>query len=231
MSNKRFDTDVLVAGGGVAGCSAALTAARGGLRTMLLESQISLGGLATNGYVNGIAGMVEGNCAEWLNRLEAKGALIRRPHQSCIDPEKGKLVLEEMLLEAGVRILYGVYVIDTIVENGVIKGVICHGKSGKIQVDARFVVDATGDADIAAAAGAPYEVGGNQLAGYNMSTTLAFRMANVNMPEYQKAGTDWMQEQMKKAKVWPGMGMLAELEDKAVANGDRPQFIFPTALI
>jgi len=71
MSNKRFDVDVLVAGGGVAGFSAALTAARGGLRTLILESQSSLGGLATNGYVNGIAGMVEGNCREWLDRMGA----------------------------------------------------------------------------------------------------------------------------------------------------------------
>ena len=56
---KRFQTDVLVAGGGVAGVSAALTAARRGLRTLLIESQISLGGLATHGSVNRVAGMVE----------------------------------------------------------------------------------------------------------------------------------------------------------------------------
>ena len=63
---KKFETKLLIAGGGVAGVSAALTAARSGLKTLLIESQISLGGLATNGYVNGIAGMVEGTCAEWL---------------------------------------------------------------------------------------------------------------------------------------------------------------------
>ncbi len=59
MNTGKFDADVLVAGGGVAGVSAALTAARSGLRTLILESQSSLGGLATNGYVNGIAGMVD----------------------------------------------------------------------------------------------------------------------------------------------------------------------------
>jgi ribulose 1,5-bisphosphate synthetase/thiazole synthase len=102
---NKSEIDVLVAGGGVAGVSAALTAARQGLKVQLVESQISLGGLATNGYVNGIAGMIDGNCAEWLNKLESEGALIRRPHQSCIDPERGKLTLERMLLEAGVDII------------------------------------------------------------------------------------------------------------------------------
>ncbi len=68
ISGKQFDVDLLVAGGGVAGVSATLTAARSGLRTLILESQISLGGLATNGLVTGVAGMVEGNCKEWLER-------------------------------------------------------------------------------------------------------------------------------------------------------------------
>jgi ribulose 1,5-bisphosphate synthetase/thiazole synthase len=105
INTGKFDVDILVAGGGVAGVYVAFTAARSGWRTLLLESQISLGGLATNGLVNGVAGMMEGNCREWLDRMEAEGGLVRRPHVPSIDPEKGKLVLESMLLEAGVRIL------------------------------------------------------------------------------------------------------------------------------
>ncbi len=231
MNNKRFDVDVLVAGGGVAGASAALTAARGGLRTMVLESQISLGGLATNGYVNGIAGNIEGNCREWLDRCAAKDGLIERPHLPAIDPDKGKFALEEMLLEANVRILYGVHVIGTEVENGSITKVICHSKSGRMEVAARLFIDGTGDADVAAMAGVPYEVGGNDFAGLNMSTTMAFRMANVNMPAYQQANQAWMKDQMTRHKVWPGFGMLSELEHNAVQAGDLPYFIFPTALI
>src|SRR5208337_5659923 len=75
MTSKRFSTDVLVVGGGVAGVSAAVTSARSGLRTLLLESQTSLGGLATNGLVTGVAGMIDGNCKEWLERMNAEGAL------------------------------------------------------------------------------------------------------------------------------------------------------------
>jgi ribulose 1,5-bisphosphate synthetase/thiazole synthase len=165
INTKKFDVDVLVAGGGVAGVSAAVTAARSGLRTLLLESQISLGGLATNGYVTGVAGMIEGNCKEWLDKLDAEGNLYNTPHSPAIDPEKGKFMLESMLLEAGSRLLYGTYVIDAAVENNNIKEIICHSKSGRMSISARLFIDATGDADVAAYAGVPYEVGSPEFAG------------------------------------------------------------------
>jgi hypothetical protein len=228
---SQFDVDVLVAGGGVAGVSAALTAARSGLRTLILESQISLGGLATNGLVTGVAGMIEGNCKEWLDRLEAEGYLYRRPHLPTIDPEKAKIFLENMLLEAGARILYGTYVIDAAVEDHHIQEVICHTKSGRMAVSAKIVIDATGDADVAAYAGVPYEVGSPQFAGLNMSTTLAFRLANVNLVQYGEANREWMVRETGPGKVRSKMSLLAELEEKALQNGDLPFFIFPTALI
>ncbi len=228
---KRFQADVLVAGGGVAGVSAALTTARSGLNTLLIESQSSLGGLATNGYVNGVAGMVEGNCAEWLDRMEAAGALLRRPHQSAIDPEKGKLVLEAMLLEAGARILYGATITEVVTQDSMIKEVICQTKSGRTAVSARIVIDATGDADVAVAAGVPCEVGSAEFGGINMSTTMAFRLANVDMPKYQAASRDWMRKETTGGRERTQMGLYSELEDKAVAAGDLPRFVFPTALI
>ncbi len=231
ISTKNFNTDVLVVGGGVAGVSAALTSARNGLRTMLIESQISLGGLATNGYVTGIAGMIEGNCKEWLDRLNAEGNLYNRPHTSSIDPEKGKLMLENMLLEAGARILYGVYATDAVLENNSIKGVICHSKSGRIEIAARIVIDATGDADIAAFAGVPYEVGSAQFAGLNMSTTLGFRLANVNMRKYMEAMQAWKEKEQTAHTVPTRMTYYSELHEKAVQNGDLPFPIFPVALI
>jgi hypothetical protein len=231
MTSKRFDVDVVVVGGGVAGVSAAITSARSGLRTLLLESQTSLGGLATNGLVTGVAGMVEGNCKEWMNRMDAEGALLDRPHLPAIDPEKGKFVLENMVLEAGARLLYGTYVIDTVVEEHRIKEVVCHSKSGRMGIGARIVVDATGDADIAACAGVPFEVGSPEFAGLNMSTTLAFRMANVNMVEYGEANKEWLARETAAHGIRRKMSLVAELEEKAVEAGDLPFFIFPTALI
>jgi hypothetical protein len=231
MTSKSFDMDVLVVGGGVAGVSAAVTAARNGLRTLLLENQTSLGGLATNGYVTGVAGMIEGTCKEWLERLDAEGYLYNRPHLPTIDPERGKFVLEGMLLEAGARILYGAYAIDATAEGGKIREVICHTKAGRMTVSAGIIIDATGDGDVAAYAGVPYEVGSPEFGGFNMSTTLAFRMANVNLRKYGKANKEWFTRQAAAQRVWPKMGLIAELEEKAVENGDLPFFIFPTALI
>jgi hypothetical protein len=231
MNLTKYAVDVVVAGGGVAGVSAALTAARSGLRTLLLESQISLGGLATNGYVTGVAGMIEGNCQEWLDRLEAEGSLYRRPHLPSFDPDKAKFMLENMLLEANARILYGTLVTDALVENNLIKEVVCHSKSGRMTVTAGMVIDATGDADVAACAGVPYEVGSADFCGLNMSTTLAFRMANVNMLKYAEAGREWMKKQTAAGGVPARISMLADLEEQAVRNGDLPFLIFPTALI
>ncbi len=231
MTSRRFDVDVLVVGGGVAGVSAAVSAARSGLRTLLLESQTSLGGLATNGYVTGVAGMIEGICREWLDKMDAEGYLHNRPHLPAIDPEKGKFVLERMVLDAGARILYGTYVIDATVENNDIKGVVCHTKSGRMEVAAGIVIDTTGDADVAAYAGVPYEVGSPQFAGLNMSTTLAFRMANVNMLKYGEANKEWMAKEAASHKVRSKMSLITELEDEAIRAGDLPFFIFPTALI
>jgi hypothetical protein len=227
----RFDVDVAVVGGGVAGVSAAISAGRSGLRTLLLESQNSLGGLATNGYVTGVAGLVDGNCKTWMERLNAEGGLIDRPHLPAIDPEKGKFVLESMALEAGVRILYGTYVIDTVVDGAVINKVVCHTKSGKMSVAAKIVIDASGDADVAAYAGVPYEIGSPQFGGLNMSTTLAFRMANVNLTKYGEANKAWMAKRAAAEKIWSTMSLLSELEEEAIKAGDLPFFIFPTALI
>jgi hypothetical protein len=222
MNTKAFDVDVLVAGGGVAGVSAALTAARGGLRTLLLEAGTSLGGLATNDYVSGIAGVVDGNCKEWFDRMAREGYTGPR---NTFDPERAKLVMESMLLEAGARILYGVWVIDAVTDNGNIKELVCHSKSGRMAVSAKIYIDATGDADVAAYAGVPYDIGCPEFAGLNMSTTMAFRMANVNMKRYLEA-------RMAYQKTHPNaMNIIADLEEKAVKNGDLPYFIFPTALI
>ncbi len=227
LTTKEFNPDVLVVGGGMAGVAAAVTAARNGMRTLLVENQGSLGGLATNGLVTGVAGMIEGICKEFLDIMDADGSLCPRPHLPSFDPEKAKFVLERMLLEAGARILYWTHAIDASVENDRIKNVVCHSKSGRMEIAPKMVLDTTGDADVAAYAGVPYEVGSPDFAGLNMSTTLAFRLANVNMRAYGEAIKAWSARDKTSTKI----SIIAELMETAVQNGDLPFFIFPTALI
>ncbi|MBN1627041.1 MAG: FAD-dependent oxidoreductase, partial [Deltaproteobacteria bacterium] len=225
--SKEFSTKVLVVGGGMAGVAAAVASARNGMKTMLVESQGSLGGLATNGLVTGVAGMVEGICMEFLESMNEEGALYSRPHCPAFDPEKGKIILERMLLKAGVKVLYWTYSIDTMVDAERINHVICHSKSGRIKISAEIVIDTTGDADVSASAGVPYEAGSADFNGYNMSTTLAFRMANADMIEYESAMAEWRSGQKEPVSI----SIIADLEEEAVRNGDLPYFIFPTALI
>jgi len=98
-------------------------------------------------------------------------------------------------------------------------------------ITAQIVIDTTGDADVAAFSGVPYEVGSPEFAGLNMSTTLAFRMANVNLTRYNEAVKAWTAKETAGNKVPTKISIIAELEEKAVQNGDLPFFIFPTALI
>ena len=102
---NRYDVDVLIIGGGCSGVAAGVTAARQGLRTLLIENLTSLGGLMTNGFVTGPAGIIEGLCKELLDRMKAKGLLFDTPHTPAVDPEKCKFEMETMLLQSGCRLL------------------------------------------------------------------------------------------------------------------------------
>ena len=225
---NHYNVDVLVIGGGCAGVAAGITAARQGLRTLLIENLNSFGGLMTNGYVTGVAGMIEGLCKELLDRLNNKGYLYDTPHTPAVDPEKCKYEMETMLLQSGCRILYGMRAVDVVMEGTDIKSVVCYSKSGRCEIEARLFIDATGDADIAAFAGVPYEVGNAEYMGLNLAHTLGIRMANVNMTAYREANKKWVERNEGYPK---SMCLAGECMDKAVENGDLPYPIFPGGLI
>ncbi len=201
------EVDVLVVGGGFAGFGAAISAARNGMDTLLIEQQSCLGGLATLGLVSLPYSYIEGVGHEFFDKLKEQNGLRRRGR--FIDPEKTKRILEHMLIDDGVRILYHTTVIDAIVEDNVIQGAIIHNKSGTQAVLAKRVVDASGDGDISAYAGAPFEVGDPEHNGYNQSVSLVFRVGNVDMPKYMAA--------LKESPaIWQ------DAVDEAVENGDLP---------
>lgn len=173
--------DVLVCGGGFAGISAALAAARQGKKTILLERQFILGGLGTAGLVtiylplcDGMGRQVSFGIAEELLRLSVSlGAEADYPENwldntdKALITEKDKrfevrynpnlfaILAEQLLLKENVKILYGTYAVAVDKTDDKINAVITESKSGRRAIKAASVVDATGDCDIAFLAGAP----------------------------------------------------------------------------
>jgi len=170
------EADVLVCGGGCSGVAAAVSAARHGMSVVMLERWPSVGGMSSNGLVNGwhrsdrekvvINGLVE----ESVQRLEAEELswVVRVPDfpKSCethwFEPEGIRIVWYRMLEEAGVRVFCNIPAGEPIVENGRIRGVLSDTKSGRRAFLGKIVIDATGDGDVAAKAGLPFDYGRNE---------------------------------------------------------------------
>lgn len=230
---RRYEVDVLVVGGGSAGAVAGIAAARQGLRTLVVESRESLGGYATNGYVHGVDGPAVGIGGEWIERLNQEGDVVPKSRFAMnivFDPERGKLMFERMLLQAGAKLLYGVNVVDCETQDNMITKVIAYGKSGRLEIKAKMYIDASGDADLAEAAGVPYETGANDFAGFNQGSTQVFRLSHVNRVEFNAANAAWMKEKETNPALKDKLSYVGCLYEKAVENGDLPYFIWPTAL-
>ena len=187
--------DVLVVGGGSAGVSAAVAAARGGAETLLIERFSYTGGLATGGMIillltlDDGAGKqaVAGLCQEMVERMERRGGVWYPPREQWGDPDPALVehcrrwglvwgsaphrvrysvafdpyafifAADEMLREAGVHVLYQTWACEPLLEDGRIAAVVVQNKSGRQAIVPRVVIDTTGDGDVFAAAGEPYE--------------------------------------------------------------------------
>lgn len=161
--------DVLVVGGGVSGVCAAVAAARNGAKTLLVERYGFCGGTLTNAGVGpmmtfhaGARRVVGGLAQEIVDRLTARGASPGHVEDTTgycatvtpFDAEQIKQVHDEMLAEAGCRVLYHTWLAGARVEGEALRSVTVCNKAGLSELSAAVYVDATGDADLCAFAGA-----------------------------------------------------------------------------
>jgi len=161
-------TDVLVVGGGPAGVVAALAARRTGVKVTLVERYGHFGGLWTGGLVLLVIGHIvtgkkqvcQGIGEEMMRRLEKldRGIVNRRPGVNpTVDAEALKYVMVEMIVEDEVDVFLHCWGVDAVMDGNTIRGAVFESKSGRQAILARQVVDATGDGDLFAAAGAEHE--------------------------------------------------------------------------
>ncbi len=183
------ETDVLVCGGGPAGANAAIAAARMGAKVTMLERYNHLGGLATGGLVIVLPALsddgrpiVGGIGRELHEDMVASGESAFRPNSlvSYFEPEALKYQYIRKCIDVGVEILHHCWISDAIVENGRVGGVIFESKAHTAAAMAKVVVDATGDGDIYAWAGAEFEKS-------DQTIGLDFRLGGVDSEKWQKA--------------------------------------------
>jgi len=184
------ETDVLVVGSGPGGLAAALASARAGVKTTLVERYGCFGGNITQVGVEGFAWYrheatvdSEGIGPEFEQRAKAMGAAMPEPQSlsHALDAEMFKYVADVLVQEAGVEPMLHRSFVAPILQEGAITGVITESKAGREAILARRVIDATGDADVAARAGAMVRKTPRE---EMMSVSVMFSMTGVNKQRF-----------------------------------------------
>jgi hypothetical protein len=198
------ETDVLVVGSGPGGLAAAITSARAGVKTMLVERYGCLGGNLTHVGVEGIAWYrqektvdVEGIGIEFEQRAKAYGAAAPEPQSLsyAINAEGFKIVADNWVQEVGVDTLLHALAVGVIRDGDALKGIIIESKSGRQAILAKRIVDATGDADIAALCGAPCRKTPKE---DMLPVTVMFSCSGVDRARF----LDYVKANPKKYKDW-----------------------------
>lgn len=173
--------DVIVAGSGPSGVSAAISSARGGASVLLIEFTNAVGGMSTSGLMSHFTGSVDSVLyKEILTRsAEMNEGLYHNKITATIDPEKLKNLYLTMLSEADVKLLLYTIVCDVIMDGNRIIGVITENKSGRNAYYGKVIIDATGDGDVAYHTGAEFLLGREE-DNKMQPATLMFKVGGVD---------------------------------------------------
>jgi FAD dependent oxidoreductase len=195
--------DVVVLGGGPAGLAAAVSASRGGARTLLIERYGFLGGMGTAGGVTNFAGLygkrdgqmqqlVHGVVGELLSRIDALGGLNTpqdglqgRIRVRSYDVSAYKCAADEWLLAGGVQLLFHAVAVGVVMDGARVDCLLVETKSGRRAIRATQFIDASGDGDLAHFAGVAYELGDG--AGDALYPSTMFRVGQVDAARAQAA--------------------------------------------
>ncbi|MBO4647846.1 MAG: FAD-dependent oxidoreductase [Lentisphaeria bacterium] len=187
------ETDVLVVGGGPGGVCAGVMSARQGVRTLVVERYGCLGGMAVFGEVTPFMGNHVDDRSldrpvyiDWCRDMQkyrsdevrAKFPFDEEKAAGMVAKDEAMLAMEDLLIEAGAKLLYHHMLVDVIREDGRIALAVFHSKSGLCAVRAKQFVDATGDGDLAVLAGCPFEFGNQD--GFCQPMTTCFKLSGVD---------------------------------------------------
>ncbi|AQQ71765.1 putative FAD-binding dehydrogenase [Limihaloglobus sulfuriphilus] len=181
----RDKVDIFIAGGGSAGISAGVTAAREGLKVYLAESHTCFGGMATAGYVplfmqfgDGVNFLADGFGREVYDAVKQAGGILYKDKYLSIPAEKLKRIYDTMAVDSGLDFTFQTAVVDSVVEDKSVKYAVCHSKNGTFAVEADVFIDCTGDGELSLHCGAEYSFGDEN--GNTMPGTLCSLWANID---------------------------------------------------
>jgi hypothetical protein len=222
IAKSEIEADVVVLGAGSAGLMAAIAAAKTGANTLLVERHGFLGGTATiiHSFLSFLGEdgkpVIAGLPEQFMRELAAMGG--SKGHQydpiltsaTPLDVEVLKYVAIKMATEAGVRLLLHSWFVDAQADDGVIQSITVYNKSGHQTIKAKVFIDCSGDGDLAAASGAPFEKG--REGGGTQPMTMTFRMANFD----HKRFVDYLAEhpdELDIADEWPAQITIEHLRN------------------